>query len=381
MPQAGDETVKLSVVVPCFDEERTLRTCVERVLAIAEAQLSLEVIIVDDCSRDASFAIARELADKHPEVVVLHHEKNQGKGAALRTGFREATGDYVAVQDADLEYDPTELKRLLAPLVRNQADVVMGSRFVSYGAHRVLYFWHSVGNRFLTLLSNIFTDLNLTDMETCYKVFRREVIQSIDIEEDRFGFEPEIVAKVAQRRLRIYEVGISYYGRTYEEGKKIGMKDGFRALYCILRYNAHRAPAPVQFLLYLLIGAAAAILNLLVFEPLYAASAPLAVAAPIAFLTAGAVTYVLCVLLLFRRQVRWASATEGLVGVALIGALALVDFLITREALRAGMAAASAKLLASAGGLVLSFAGLRYLVFPEPRSGPWRSSQIGSSER
>src|SRR5215472_9796983 len=240
MPQAADETVKLSVVVPCFDEARTLRTCVERVLAIAEARLSLEVIIVDDCSGDASFAIARELADKHPEVVVLRHEKNQGKGAALRTGFREATGDYVAVQDADLEYDPTELKRLLVPLVRDQADVVMGSRFVSYGAHRVLYFWHSVGNRFLTLLSNIFTDLNCTDMETGYKMFRREVIQKIKLEENRFGFEPEIVAKVAKMGLRIYEVPISYYGRTYAEGKKINWKDGFSALRCILKYNFFR---------------------------------------------------------------------------------------------------------------------------------------------
>jgi glycosyltransferase involved in cell wall biosynthesis len=178
----------------------------------------------------------------------LHHDYNRGKGAALRTGFQHATGNFVAVQDADLEYDPQDLKRLLGPLRDGVADAVFGSRFLSHGAHRVLYFWHYLGNALLTFLSNMLTDLNLTDMETCYKVFRRDVIQSITIEEDRFGVEPELVAKVAQQRLRIYEMGISYYGRTYEEGKKIGIKDGFRALYCIFHYNAHRAPLPIQFL-------------------------------------------------------------------------------------------------------------------------------------
>ncbi len=172
----------------------------------------------------------------------------RGRGAALRTGFQNATGDFVAVQDADLESDPQDLKRLLGPLKDGIADVVFGSRFVSHGTHRVLYFWHYLGNAVLTFLSNMFTDLNLTDMETCYKVFRRNVIQAITIEEDRFGVEPELVAKVAQKRLRIYEMGISYYGRTYEEGKKIGVKDGFSALYCIFHYNAHRAPLPIQFL-------------------------------------------------------------------------------------------------------------------------------------
>lgn len=173
-----------------------------------------------------------------------------GKGAALRTGFKYATGDYVGVQDADLEYDPKDLKRLLKPLVSGEADVVLGSRFRSSESSRVLYFWHYLGNRFLTLLSNMFTDLNLTDMETCYKVFRSDVIKSIDLKEDRFGFEPEVVAKIAQMRIRIFKMGISYRGRTYEEGKKIRIKGGVRALYCIFRYNAHRVPLPIQPLIY-----------------------------------------------------------------------------------------------------------------------------------
>jgi glycosyltransferase involved in cell wall biosynthesis len=223
----------LSVVVPCFNEEATIATLVDQVLA---SPWVAEVVVVDDGSSDDSRRILGELSD--PRVTVVLHERNQGKGAALRTGFARASADFVVVQDADLEYDPSEYGVLLEPLLDDRADVVFGSRFLSGRPHRVLYFWHSMGNRFLTLLSNMFTDLNLTDMETCYKCFRRPVIHSIRIEEDRFGFEPEITAKLARGKFRIYEVGISYSGRTYAEGKKIGWRDGIRAVYCIVRYSA-----------------------------------------------------------------------------------------------------------------------------------------------
>jgi glycosyltransferase involved in cell wall biosynthesis len=232
-----EENIKLSVVIPCYNEEKTLKKCVERVLEISGDFLHLEIIIINDCSTDGSLSIARDLANKDPKIKVMHHDKNHGKGAALQTGFTQTTGDFIAIQDADLEYDPNDILRLLEPLVNNEADVVFGSRFLPHGPHRVLYFWHSLGNRFLTLISNMFTNLNLTDMEVCYKIFRREVLQNINLEEKRFGFEPEITAKVARLGCRIYEVGINYYGRTYKEGKKIGWKDGIRAFWCILKYN------------------------------------------------------------------------------------------------------------------------------------------------
>lgn len=226
--------MKLSVVIPCYNERTTISEIVE---AVRRAPVSdIEIIIVDDYSTDGTREYLRNEIEKRVEKVV-YHDVNKGKGAALRTGFKEATGDIVVIQDADLEYDPQEYPVLMDPIVKDRADVVFGSRFMGGQPHRVVYFWHMIGNKFLTLLSNMFTNLNLTDMETCYKMFRREVIQSINIEEDRFGFEPEITAKVARGNYRIYEVGISYYGRTYAEGKKIGWKDGFRAIYAIIKYN------------------------------------------------------------------------------------------------------------------------------------------------
>ena len=234
--------MKLSVVMPVYNEHATLRIVVERVLSFKD--ISLELICIDDGSRDGSREILDKLQDEHPQQVrVLLQPQNMGKGAALRRGIQEATGNFVIIQDADLEYDPHDYPLLLDPLMQGKADVVYGSRFLGSGPHRVLYFWHSVGNWLLTLLSNCLTNINLSDMETCYKAFRREIIQSIPIEEDRFGFEPEITVKVAQRGLRIYEVGISYWGRTYEEGKKIGWKDGIRAIWCLFKYAVKKLPA------------------------------------------------------------------------------------------------------------------------------------------
>lgn len=232
--------MKLSVVMPVYNERATLRAVVERVLAVP---LDIELLCVDDGSSDGSRDILAEILTAHPQVKVIFQPCNMGKGAALRRGIQEATGDFVVIQDADLEYDPSEFPLLLEPLLEEKADVVYGSRFLGGGPHRVLYFWHSVGNSILTLLSNCLTNINLSDMETCYKVFRREIIQSIPLEEERFGFEPEITVKIASRRLRIYEVGISYWGRTYEEGKKIGWRDGFRALWCLLKYSVKEALA------------------------------------------------------------------------------------------------------------------------------------------
>jgi glycosyltransferase involved in cell wall biosynthesis len=228
--------MKLSIVIPCYNEQHTIASLVAAVNAAPYPDK--EIIIVDDCSRDGTHAELEKLKDQVSQIV--YHKVNQGKGAALRTGFQHATGDVVIIQDADLEYDPNEYALLVEPIAQGKADVVFGSRFLGGAPHRVLYFWHRVGNGVLTLMSNMFTNLNLTDMETCYKVFRREIIQAIPIEENRFGFEPEITAKLARRNLRIFEVGISYYGRTYAEGKKIGWKDGVRAIYCIIKYNVFR---------------------------------------------------------------------------------------------------------------------------------------------
>ncbi len=250
--------MKISIVIPVYNEEKTLLEIIDRVkhAPFGGSGISREIVIVDDCSRDGTRALLGKIDD--PEITIVYHEKNQGKGAALRTGFGKCTGDIIIIQDADLEYNPEEYPTLLAPILEGDAEVVYGSRFIGGQRHRVLYFWHSMGNRLLTVLSNAFSDLNLTDMETCYKVMRSEIARRVTICENRFGFEPELTAKLAEcarnEDIKIYEVGISYRGRTYHEGKKIGMKDGFRALYCILKYNTSRLAVSVKSTLEGLLG-------------------------------------------------------------------------------------------------------------------------------
>lgn len=363
---------RFSLVVACYNEERTLENCIEKVLEIAKDDLDLEIVIVDDGSTDRTIQVAKSLERRHPEVSVISHERNQGKGAALRTGIQNVTGDFVAIQDADLEYDPMDLRRLLEPLVNGEADAVIGSRFISAGTHRVLYFWHSLGNRFLTFVSNMFTDLNLTDMESCYKVFRREVIQQIELCENRFGFEPEVVAKLAQLRVRVYEMGISYRGRTYEEGKKIGARDGIRALYCILRYNLPTAPVPIQFLFYLLIGGVSAVINYIVFMLMFASGYGAAYAAPVAYVIAAAVNYLLSVMLLFRHKARWNSFMELVMYVVVVIISGAVDMGCTTALIQANVSPGLSKLTATAIGLVLNFYGRRFWVFPQKSVGDWK---------
>lgn len=236
---------KLSIVIPAYNEAATIHLILNRVKVVDLINnIKKEVIIVNDCSKDDTKGAIQKYITENPELNIQYfeHEINKGKGAALHTGIVKATGDYVIIQDADLEYDPEEYNELLKPVIKADADVVYGSRFIGGNPHRILFFWHTIGNKFLTFLSNMFSDLNLTDMETCYKMFRREIIQSIPLKEKRFGFEPEVTAKISRiPNIKVYEVGISYYGRTYAEGKKIGWKDGFRAIYCILKYGLFRA--------------------------------------------------------------------------------------------------------------------------------------------
>lgn len=360
-----DSNVLFTVVVPCYNEAETLRDSIGRLASIEDDQLSLEIIIVDDCSKDDSLRIANELANEHNNIVVLKHDTNQGKGGALQTGFARATGDFVGIHDADLEYDPMDLRHLLVPLIDGRADAVLGSRYLAANdTRRVLYFYHTMINKGLTFLSNVFTDLDLTDMETCYKVFKRDLIQSLDLKEKRFGIEPEMVSKLAHAKARVYERGISYDGRTYEEGKKIGWRDGVRALYCLFHYNAHLAPAPLQFMIYFFIGATAALVNLIGFMALLPTMS-VAVSATIAFIVAAAVNYWLCIKILFRHKARWSGPGEIAVYSATVAVLCGVDVGITNSLVLLGMSAFWSKIIATLIGFVLNFLARKKLVFPE----------------
>jgi dolichol-phosphate mannosyltransferase len=356
----------LSLVIPCYNEEKTLAPCIKRVIAIAKTDLKLELIIVDDCSTDNSFTVAQDLAKQHPEIRVLQHERNRGKGAALRTGFIHATGEFVGIQDADMEYDPQDFHTLLQPLLDNRADVVFGSRYLKPESRRVLYFWHTWMNKTLTFVSNLFTNLDITDMETCYKLFRREIIQGIDLRENRFGFEPEVTAKIAQTRCRVYECAISFAPRTVEEGKKINWKDGIRALYCILHYSAPSAPLPMQILIYLIIGGICAVVNVASFSVLFHGGTRISIAAPTAFLISAALNYFLCITILFHHKARWNTFGEIVAYLATVLFMGLVDYSMTVSLIGAGMAPTFSKIAAAVAGFIGNFLLRRFLVFPQP---------------
>ena len=357
--------VTLSLIVPCYNEEKTLEGIVDRILQLQSDELKLQIVIVDDCSSDKSREVAEKLAEKHPEIKLAFHTVNQGKGAALRTGFLEATGDFVGIQDADMEYDPQDYLIMLEPMLADKADVVFGSRYLLPETRRVLYFWHTRMNRFLTFVSNMFTNLDITDMETCYKLFRREVIQKIagKLQENRFGFEPEVTAYVAESGCRVWECAIHYHPRSYDEGKKIGWKDGLRALYCILHYGACNAPLPMQLILYFVIGGAAAVADLLFFQIALAAGMAVDHAVPAAFAAAAVLNYFLCILILFRHKARWGTAGEIAAYILTVLVMGVVDFGITKGLIVCGLPAMAGKTVATLCGFVGNFFLRRNFVF------------------
>lgn len=357
----------LSLVIPCYNEEASLASCVGRCLELENGDLGLELIIVDDCSTDNSLAVAEKLAREHPQITVMHHEVNQGKGAALRTGFTVASGDFVGIQDADMEYNPRDYLPMLELIKQDKADVVFGSRYLKAETRRVLYFWHTWMNRTLTAFSNMLTNLDITDMETCYKLFKREVIHAIapTLKENRFGCEPELTTRVAQMRCRVYEHAIAYQPRSYEEGKKINWKDGVRALYCILHYGGPTAPLPMQLILYFFIGSICAVANLASFALLFNLTGNINASVVSAFILSAGLNYILCVFFLFRHKARWSSTGELVTYILTVCIMGILDYGMTIGLVALSVTPYWSKVWATIFGFIGNFLFRKYFVFYE----------------
>ena len=361
---------KLSLIIPCYNETATLARIIEKALSL-KRKLDLEIIIVDDCSTDNSYHIAQSLQKKYPKIIrVFKNKVNQGKGASLRIGFSKATGDFIGVQDADMEYNPTDYITLVDILKTKDTDVVFGSRYLRPNNHRALYFWHTLMNKFLTFCSNMFTNFDITDMETCYKLFRKSALQKIlpELQENRFGFEPEITMLLAKKRMKVWECAIEYNPRSYDEGKKIGWKDGFRALYCIIKYGAPDAPLPMQFLLYLFIGAISALCNILAFVILYMFPIDLSHNIILSFLISAWCNYWLCLRLLFTDQKKWAGFSQLMKYILVVGIMGSVDFCLTYALLYFAFSTTMAKAIASICGIFGNFYLRKYFVFKKIHS-------------
>lgn len=355
----------LSLVIPCYNEEATLRPCVQRCMALKEHGIRLELVIVDDCSTDGSVRVAEELAAEYPEITLIRQPRNMGKGYALRTGFRHASGDYIGIQDADSEYDPLDYREMLQPLLQGKADVVYGSRYLRPDSRRVLYFWHTWMNRSLTFVSNMFTNLDITDMETCYKLFTRDAIGRItpQLKENRFGFEPEVTELISRQGLRLYECAIHYQPRSYEEGKKITWKDGVRALYCILHYGAPYAPLPMQIILYFFIGLICAVANIFLFGIFTSSGLALLPAVVTAFVISAALNYLLCLAILFRHKARWSATGEIFAYVVTVVCMCMLDYICTAGFIFLGLAPVWAKAWSTLIGFAGNFLLRKFYVF------------------
>jgi len=366
----------LNLIMPCYNEEQSLEhLIIEKIIPLRnkckeEYNLSLTLTIIDDASLDNSLKIAERLSKKFKWINVLRHSKNQGKGAALRTGLACAKGDFIGIQDADEEYNPEDYIKLLRPILQNKADVVYGSRYLRPDSRRILSFWHTLMNKFLTICSNMFTGLDISDMETCYKLFTNKVAKELapKLKENRFGFEPEITSYIAQGRYRLYECAIEYTPRTYEEGKKITYKDGIRALYCIFHYGAPYAPLPMQFLLYTFIGGLSAVANLVLFTVFIFSKVTLPYSTILSFCLAAGLNYWLCTVLLFKHKAFWSGKTELLMYLVTLCIMGVFDYSLTLGLIKIGTGCLTAKLTASIVCLIGNFVFRKYLVFPLPKT-------------